>query len=64
MASEAQVWGITYRSEDYRNLIVLVGDKAIYRIGDGMGWQTEVMIDVEHAWNVIARKGLKLASTY
>ena len=57
----AQVFGITYRDEDFRNVIVLIGDKAIYKVGDGMGWESETTISVESAWVIIARRSLKLA---
>jgi hypothetical protein len=56
----AMVFGITYRDEDFRNVIVLVGDKAIYKVSDGLGWFEEVMVDIEQAWNIIARKSLRL----
>lgn len=57
----ARLTGITYRSEDYRTVVVLDGDSAIYQISDGMGWNAETRVDIVKAWNLIARKGLKRA---
>lgn len=63
-AQRAQAFGITYRSEDYRFAVILNGDSAIVVMNDGMGWSDEATTDIESAWNMIARRSLKLVSSY
>lgn len=61
----AKIWGITYRTEDYRTEIVLMGDRAILRDEQTIKAEAgERLISIEEAWTKIARMGLKLASSY